>query len=712
MNNMKNTEKFEKAKIRARELMGEMTLEEKIGQLTLVNGAYEKDFDRVGFMIGVHGAEKSNEMQEKAMKDNPKALPVVIGNDYLHGCRTTFPMPLSQSVTWDPEITRRCCEATAREAYRGGCNWTYAPMIDVARDPRWGRITEGYGEDTLLASDFAAAAVRGFQGDEIGEEGRILCCLKHYVAYGAGIGGRDYNTADISMQTLFDVYLPPFAAGVEAGAASVMPAYNDVCGVPMTVHKFLLRDVLRDRLGFEGFVVSDYEAINDLLYHGVCENLKDAVEESFKAGIDVVMHGDIFNEYLPELVKEGKITEAQIDAACEKALTMKIMCGAVDNPLRDKDAYERELFLPEYMELDREAGRQAFTLLENNGVLPLTKEKAKGKTVAVVGPGANDMLAPLGAWPGYCDNTKTVTIYNGIKNAYGDVATVVTCDGFNWDGVPAEGVSEVIETAKNADIIIAVIGESASASGECRCRADLDFNPTQSEMLAGLKALGKPLISLVTTGRPLVLKKAKDASDALAVIWQTGCEAGNSVADVLLGNFNPSGRLTTSFPQTSGQTPIYYNHFPTGRTPEDREGFVSRYHDTPIEPLYCFGYGKGYSDFEYSDIRLSSDSMEKDGEITVTVKVKNIGSLGGSDVVQLYIRDVVASRARPVCELKGYRKVYVEAGEEKDVTFTLKASSLAFTDENLRPVVEAGKFRLWVAHNCQDKALGAEFYVK
>lgn len=714
----------EKASEEAREIVSGMTLGEKIAQLSLYSQYHSNEKDtveengekkmllrRVGAMIGLSDAELYNSFQERVINDNPNDIPLLDGCDFLHGAKTTYPVPLAQSCTWDPEIARRICEATAKESYDIGCRWTYAPMVDIARDPRWGRIVEGYGEDPLLCSDFAAASVRGFQGDKPGEPGHILSCLKHYVAYGACIGGRDYNSSEVSMQTVFDVYLPSFESGIKTGAETVMSSYQDLGGIPMSANKFMLTDVLRGKLGFEGFVVSDYDSITDLMFHGVAADEREAVYKGYAAGIDMIMQGDYFNDYLPGLIEDGHISEEKVTESAERVVSAKILAGLFENPMAEGTG--KYFFSPENIALCRETGSHSLTLLENNGILPLTREKARGKRIAVVGPGVEDKTTPLGAWPGSADIEHTVTVGQGIREAYSDIAEVVCSTGmrYHMDG-EAPDVDGAVSLASSADIVIAVVGEHNYDAGESRCRSKLELTDDQIELLSRLKELGKPVISLVQTGRPLVIDSVKETSDAVMVIWETGSEAGHSVADVLTGDFNPCGRLTTSFPTTTGQVPIYYNHRNTGCPPCTHGGMNSHYYDTSVEPLYCFGHGLSYTSFEYSDVKLSENEMSENGSITVTVKVTNTGETGGFDVVQLYVRDVSASMARPVKELADYRKVWVEPGETETVELVINANELSFTNEKLERIVEPGKFFAWVAHDCQDETLSQEFFVK
>ena len=640
---------FAAALEKARPIVAEMTLEEKVAQLTQYTPYFHSEADynppakgddgagevllrRVGsFLIGM-GVEGNNAIQKRVMRDNPQHIPALFANDIIHGYSTTMPTPIAQSCTWDPDLARRCCEVAAKEADNAYTTWTFAPMVDIARDPRWGRIVEGYGEDPYLASDFAASSVVGFQGERLGDKpGHILACLKHFVAYGAAIGGRDYNSADISLQTLHDVYLAPFKAGVEAGAATLMSAFESINGVPASGNKYTLWEVLREKWNFRGFVVSDWDSIIEMVNHGYAEDARDAACKGFSAGVDVVMLGNLYNDNLPDLVREGVIPEWRITRSAEIIVAYKYLCGLMDKPIRDPE--DKSLpFCAEHLAVAREAAAHACVLLENDGVLPLTREKAAGKRIAVVGAGAEDKRTMLGAWCGPCDTNHSVTILDALREEYGDVAKIEYEQGcsfgaFDEKDISPEGIPDAVLLAEKSDIVIAVVGEYTSDTGECASKADLNVPGYQVEMLEALAATGKPIITLFTNGRPLCVKPLVDASNAIIDIWQGGTEAGHGVVDVLCGRHNPSGRLTTSFPLVPGQIPVFYNRLNTGR-PFPHTPCV-RYGDVSIDPLYPFGYGKSYTTFEYSDLTLSASEMETDGEIEVSVKVKNTGDHAG-----------------------------------------------------------------------------------
>ncbi len=717
------TEKMKEARAAAKALVGQMDLAEKIAQLTQYNAGDEQPAAYhaggrsgdcgMGSFLGIGHAHDAIERQERVVRENPHHVPAIFANDVIHGHRTTFPVPLAQSCSWDPEVARMCCEAAAREAYNCGTRWTFAPMVDIARDPRWGRIVEGYGEDTLLCSDFAAASVRGYQGDspdDLSKPGHILACMKHFAAYGAAIGGRDYNSADISLQTLMDVYLPPFKAGIDAGAATVMSAYQDVNGVPATGSRFLLTEVLRGRLGFEGFVVSDYDAVPELEKHGYAEDRKDSVEKAFNAGVDVVMCGNMYNDCIPELVREGKISEEEISRRAEVVVMYKYLLGLMDKPIPEVED-EAMFFSPEHRAVAREAAAKSAVLLENNGILPIVPEKYRGKRIAVIGPLADVADHLLGAWSGLSDTSKSVSVLAAVEDCFDGIAEVAFERGCELDGDDASSLAAARALAERSDLVICVVGESRSWSGEGASMSDISLKGRQGDLVRELHESGTPVVTLLACGRPMPVPELRENSDALLCIWHGGTEAGHAAVDVLTNAVDPGGRLSVTFPYNQGQVPMYYNQLTTGHKPVEGMPFGTRYNDVQVEPLYPFGYGLGYTSFEYSDLRFSADHMSADGAIDVTVTVTNTGERDGHDVVQLYVHDVVASRCRPEKELKGYRKVFVPAGGSVEVTMTLCAESLAFTDEHLEPVVEPGRFTVWIAHNSADESMSGQIFV-
>ncbi|MBQ8408148.1 MAG: beta-glucosidase BglX [Clostridia bacterium] len=731
MSNLYSTEKYKRAAKRAQEMLSQMTLTEKIGQLSQFGTSiysdneqtYEDHFaeGKVGAYLTIKGAEKTNRIQRSLLKATRLPIPALFGDDVIHGFKTTFPTPFAQSCSWNPEMAEKCSAVAAKEAYRAGVKWTFSPMVDIARDPRWGRIAEGYGEDPYLCSRFSEAVVKGYQGegeDSLGKD-KIMACMKHFVAYGACIGGRDYNSADMSTQTLYDVYLPSFKAGIEAGAATVMSAFQDVNGVPASGSRYLLTDVLRGDLGFDGYVVSDAGSINELIPHGYAEDNKDAAYKGFNAGCDMLMHGDLYNNNLPKLLEEGKISIEQIDESVLRILTFKYMSGLMDDPYVDEEG-EKCFFCDEHMELVLRSAEESAVLLENDGTLPLSADVER---IALIGPLACDdedaRKHLLGCWSCMSEKERTVTLPEGLKKALPN-AKIVTAKGCPLFEDPREAESfvdedgllrEAIEAAKGCDVIIAALGEMARHSGEAASFAHLELPSPQKKLLDALIDTGKPVVLLVSSGRPLILTEYKDRVSALMMIWQMGTRAGDAIANLLSGKTNPSGHLSASFPVCEGQIPIYYSYNSTGRPVRNKWRFEAKYFDCQPEPLYPFGFGRSYTDFSYENITLSSDTMTANGSIDVTLTVRNTGKRDGATVVQLYVRDLIGSRVRPVKELKGFRKLCLAAGEAKEITLTLNADSLAFHNERMERVVEGGTFKLWVAEHAQDSSREFTFSV-
>lgn len=705
---------YNEARKRAEEMLAKMTLTEKIGQLsqfgTSIYTNDEQYFEdhfaegKVGSYLTIRGAEKTNRIQELLLSITRLKIPALFAEDVIHGYKTIAPIPLAQSCTWEPALTEKCCSDAAEECYKAGIKWTFSPMVDIARDPRWGRIAEGYGEDPYLCSDYARAVVRGYQGDELGKKGKVLACMKHYVAYGACQGGRDYDSVDMSLQTLFDVYLPSFKAGIDEGAATVMSSFNDFNGVPCSGNKYLLRDVLRDKLGFEGFVVSDAMSVSELIAHGYAKDGKDAARLGFGGGVDMLMAGDMYNDNIPALIDEGKIDPALVDESVKTILTLKYMLGLFETPYVDPEEEKVGFYGEEALKNSVECAKNSIVLLENDGVLPL-----KGtEKIALIGPMADDKENAYGTWVVAGEYERNVTVAEGMKKYFDNMTVQKACGYLPEED---ENIDEAVMKAAEADVIIACVGESKDMSGEARSRSDLGLPGNQKELMDKLFATGKKVIMLVSAGRPLVLTEYKDKAAAIVYTWHLGTCHGDAVAAVITGAHNPSGHLSTSFPRVSSQVPVYYNHYSTGRPALGKVRFEAKYDDCEIGALYPFGYGKSYTEFEYSELELSSDKMKADGEITVTVKVKNTGSFDGADVVQLYTRDLFGSRVRPIAELKGYKKVFLKKGEEQKLSFTLRGEDLAFTNWEMERVTEPGDFKLWIAHDSSDKALEADFAV-
>lgn len=715
-----SAEKLKHAEERAEEMLGKMSLTEKIGQLSQFGTSiYSNQIDyledhykegKISSYLWVDGAEICNEVQKNVIENTPNGIPVLFSHDVIHGYRTTFPIPLAQSCSWDPENARICSEVSAKEAYCAGIKWVFSPMVDIAFDPRWGRICEGYGEDPFLCSRFSAAAVDGYEGKEIGEKYHVLSCLKHFAAYGACIGGRDYNAADISMQTLYNTYLPPFRAGVDAGCATVMTGFHSLNGVPCTANELLFKKILRDEMGFDGFTVSDCSAVSDLVAHGYAENICDASKKAFTAGVDMNMAGENYNDSLPQLVENGEITEEQLNASVKKILTVKYLLGLFDSPYVDA-ADEKCFFSPEHLAKAEQTAEECVVLLKNdNRVLPLQQ----GKHIAVIGPFADDRENVLGSWDCRSDKTKTVSVLEGIKNfADGNTSVCYTAgctveDAVYYDKAELE---KARAAAENADVIVLVLGELACESGEAHSKVSIRLHQNQLHLWEEMYQTGKPLVVLISAGRPIILGDYREKADSIMYIWQLGTQTGNAVAKNLFGICNPSGHLTVSVPHTEGQIPVNYNHTSTGHPALGKVWYESKYIDAPIEPDYCFGYGLSYTDFVLSDLKLSSDTMPADGEITASFQVKNVGAYDGKAVIQLYIHDVTASIVRPVKELKGFQKLSLKCGEEISTSFTVKGSDLGFYNEQLKLITEPGKFELFIGQSSRDNALTAAFSV-
>ena len=708
---------------KARELLGKLTLVEKIGQLSQFGTSiynnklniYEERLKegKLGSYLTVNGAKLTNEIQKTALDLMPTPIPVLFSEDVIHGFRTIFPTPLAQSCSWNPEVARRGAEISAREAYAAGIKWTFSPMVDIARDPRWGRVVEGYGEDPYLCSRFAEATVKGYQGEpgELGKKNRIMATMKHLVGYGAAVGGRDYNSVDMSVQELNDTYLPPFRAGIEAGAETVMCAFNTLNGVPCSGNRYLLHDVLREQLGFEGILVSDAHSIREMIEHGFAEDESDCAEKSINAGMDVLMAGDLFNDSVPELIEKGKLTEAQIDESLLRILTAKFMLGLFEEPYVDETG-EDCILCREFLDAARQTARECIVLLENrNQILPLKKEQK----VALIGPLADDAKNILGPWVPANDQDSvgrilgsSTGIFEGLKTAEVSVEYAM---GSDLDGDDESRIPEAAELAKRSDVAVLVLGEGRNMSGEAKSRAFIRIPEIQQKLLDAVLETGTPVVLLISAGRPIIVENVKDRVDALAYIWQLGSETGNAVAEVLTGAYNPSGRLTMSVPRHEGQLPVYYNHFRTGRPYKNKVWFESKYIDLDPTPTYPFGYGLSYTRFVYENLSLSATEMSSEGSIRVMFDIHNIGSTDGFTIPQLYVRDLVGCCVRPVKELKGFSKLLVKAGESVQAELVLRAKDLAFCDPNGNMIVEPGKFHLWVGQNALDETLFAEFSV-
>lgn len=695
-------------------LLALMTLEEKLGQLNQPAGpgsdtgpaaragtVAEIRAGRIGSFLGVYGAAHTRELQRAAMESRLR-IPLLFAHDVIHGFRTIFPVPLAEASSWDPEAVERAARIAAVEATAHGVHWTYAPMVDLARDPRWGRVVEGSGEDPYLGSVMAAARVRGFQGVNLAADNTLLATAKHFVAYGAAEGGRDYNTADISASTLHEIYLPPFRAAVEAGAQSVMAAFNEIAGVPMHAHRELIRDVLRGGWGFDGVLVSDYTGVMELLRHGVAADSAAAGALAIHAGVDVDMVSTIYLNHLPRLIGAGAVPEAQVDEAVRRVLRAKHLLGLFTDPYRYSDpARERARTLtPEHLAHAREMARKSIVLLKNSSqTLPLSKQL---RTVAVIGALADDARSAIGSWAAAGRPEDAVTVLAGIRRAVSPGTRVLYAKGADVEGADTTGFAEAVRVARAADAVVLVLGEHQDMSAEARNRSSLDLPGVQQTLAERVQAAGKPVAVVLMNGRPLSTPWLDTNIPAIVEAWYLGVQMGPAVADVLFGDYNPGGKLPISVPRTVGQVPVYYNHKNTGRPPDEKEKYTSKYSDVPWTPLYPFGHGLSYTRFEYSNLRLSAARIRASDSLTVSVEVTNTGDRAGDEVVQLYLRDDVASLTRPVKELRGFRRVTLKPGQRRTVTFVLGRDDLGFHGPDLRRIVEPGTFTVFVGTSSAD----------
>ena len=718
-------------------LMAKMTLEEKIGQLNLltpgggiltgsvVSSGVEAQIKAgsVGGLFGVIGVDKIKQAQQLAMNTSRLKIPMIFGSDVIHGYKTTFPIPLGMSCSWDMAMIERSARIAAVEASSDGLSWVFSPMVDIARDPRWGRVAEGSGEDTYLGSQISKAMVKGYQGNDFSSANTVMACVKHFALYGAAEAGRDYNTVDMSRIKMYEYYLPPYKAAVDAGVGSVMTSFNDIDGIPATGNKWLLTDLLRKQWGFKGFVVTDYTAINEMIDHGIGD-LQAVSTLALKAGTDMDMVGEGFLKYMKKSLQEGKITTKNIDDACRRILEAKYKLGLFDDPYKytDNARAAKEVLSSDARQAAREFGTHASVLLKNNNqTLPLKKSG----TIALIGPLANDKNNMLGTWAVSGDNQTSTTVLEGMKNVAGPGVNVFYAKGanlsndtllakhvnvfgerINIDGrVPEDLLNEALEVASRADVIVAVVGEASEMTGEAASRSDITIPESQQRLIQALAKTGKPLVLVIMAGRPLVLNMESKLATSIVYAWFQGHEAGNAIADVLFGNYNPSGKLTMTFPQNVGQIPIYYNHKSTGRPQVDgqpTQKFRSNYLDVSNEPLYPFGYGLSYTTFAYGDVNVSKKTMAAADKQTVTIQVSNTGKYDGEEVVQLYIRDMVASVTQPVKKLKAFQKIFLKAGESRQVSFTLSKDDLSFVGTDLTTIYEPGAFKVMIGGNSKD----------
>lgn len=708
-------------------LLKQMTLEEKIGQMCQLhsngNVADYKELikaGKIGSFLNEINPATINEMQRIAMEESRLKIPILFARDVIHGFKTIFPIPLGQAATWNPLIVEEGGRVAAVEATEVGIRWTFAPMLDVTRDPRWGRIAESLGEDPYLASVLGAAMVKGFQGDDLSEPTSMAACMKHYAGYGFVEGGRDYNTTIIPEVVLREVVLPPFKAAVDAGVATAMSSFNEINGVPSTGNSFLLKKVLRDEWNFKGFVVSDWASVAEMIVHGYCADEKEAAMKAVNAGLDMEMVSPLFSKHLDSLVKEGKVSIKTIDEAVRNILRVKFKLGLFDNPYV-KIPQTSKIYADSHLAAAKEAAIQSAVLLKNeNHVLPLTE---KVKTIAIIGPLADAPSDQLGTWVLDGDKNYTQTPLKAIQAEYGKKLNIIYEQtlGYSRD-INTANFGKAVAAARRADVVLMFLGEESILSGEARCRADINLPGVQSQLVEEVKKAGKPIVLIIMAGRPLTIEKEVNLSDAVLYAWHPGTMGGPAIADLLFGQAVPSGKLPVTFPKTVGQIPIYYNHKNTGRPPHENlqligsippgakqltMGYVSYYLDAGAEPLFPFGYGLSYTTFEYSNLQLSKTDLTKKDEITVSCQLKNTGKYEAKEIVQLYIRDRVGSLTRPVKELKGFQRIHLKPQESKTVSFTLKTDDLAFWNAELKKVVEPGDFDVWIGPNSKDGLKGS-----
>lgn len=706
------------------DLMSKMTTEEKIGQLVQftadgtvtgpksgLNYIEQIKKGNVGSILNATTVKYTRELQKMNLDNSRLKIPLLFGYDVIHGYKTIFPITLGEAAAWDEEAAKLSSQVAAAEAAAGGVHWTFAPMVDIARDARWGRVSEGSGEDVYLGSRLAYARVKGFQGDNLSAVNTILACTKHFAAYGAAEAGRDYNTVDMSERVLRETYLPPFKATVDAGVATFMTSFNEIAGVPATANKFLLRDILKGEWGFKGFVVTDYTAINELIPHGVAKDSAQAGELSLRAGVDMDMVGGIYMTKLKNLLDEGKVTMAQIDDACRRILEAKYDLGLFEDPYRYNDEKREKdvTYKKEHLDAALSVAKKSLVLLKNqNNVLPLRKEQK----VAFVGPLVNDEWNIIGSWAASGDrNGFAVSVQEGVNKIVTDKAKVTFDKGVEIVDARRDMMKAALDNAAKADVIVAVMGEFENMSGEAASRTNIDLPGIQKEFLAELKKLGKPLVLVLMNGRPLTLGWEAENMDAILEAWWPGTMGGDAIAQTLYGLNVPSGKLPMSFPRNVGQLPIYYNHKNTGRpylgTFDPEQKYKSRYTDVDNSPLYPFGFGLSYTTFEYSNLKLSSATLTGNGTIKVSVEVANKGNFDGEEVVQLYVQDVVGTVTRPVKELKGFKKIFLKKGEKKSIEFTISPDDLRFYNIDMQFVAEPGDFNVYIggssATGLQDK---------
>jgi len=696
------------------ELLDDMTTEEKIGQLTLftsdwdvtgptLRGNYKEDIlaGKVGAIFNAHTADYNRELQRMSVEETRLGIPLLFGYDVIHGYKTIFPISLGESASWDLEAIEESAQVAAAEAASAGLHWTFAPMVDISRDPRWGRISEGAGEDPYLGSRIAEARVRGFQGDDLAATNTLIACAKHFAAYGAAQAGRDYHTVDMSERVLRHDFLPPFEAALDAGVQSFMTSFNELFGVPASGSHYLLTEILRDEWGFNGFVVTDYTSINEMIPHGVVADEKEAGELALTAGVDMDMQGAVFYDHLQQSLKEGKVNEAQIDQAVMRILRVKMLLGLFDDPYRYSDVQRQEetILAEAHLEKAREVARKSMVLLKNNGVLPLSKA---GQKIALIGPLADSQADLLGSWHAAGSADDAVTLKTALEDMLAPSSTLLHARGCEVEGEDRSGFPEALAAARQADVAVLVVGESWWMSGEAASRSEIDLPGVQLELIKAIKETGTPVVVVLMNGRPLAIPEVDETADAILETWFAGTMGGPAIADIILGDANPSGRLPVTFPRNVGQVPLYYSMKNTGRPMDPNDKYTSKYLDVPNTPLYPFGYGLGYTTFEYDEPSASAETFSEKNPVEFSVEVRNSGDRAGRETVQFYVRDLVGSVTRPVLQLKGFRQIDLEPGETKTVTFTLTTDDVAFYRRDMSYGWEPGDFDLFVGPNAQD----------
>jgi beta-glucosidase len=703
-----------------------MTLDEKIGQMNQYNGDWEatgpitKDGDKqnqirkgmVGSMLNVTGTAHTRTLQEIAMQSRMK-IPLLFGQDIIHGYRTIFPLPLAEAASWDLTAIEKSTRIAATEASAAGVHWSFAPMVDIARDPRWGRVMDGAGEDTYLGSLIAAARVKGFQGKGLGNTDAVMACAKHFAAYGAAVGGRDYNSVDMSVRQLYEVYLPPFKAAAEAGAATFMNSFNDLNGIPATANKLLQREILKGQWNFKGFVVSDWGSVGEMINHGYAKDNYDAAMLAANAGSDMDMESRSYIQNLATLVKEGKVKMAVIDEAVKRILKKKFEMGLFDDPYKfcNEEREKQQWNNADNIAFSREIAKKSIVLLKNDafispnggdsgGLLPLSKQT---KNIALIGPLVKAVRANLGfwsySWPD--DTARIVTLWNGVQSKLKSGANMLYAKGCNINDNNKDGFEEAVAVAKQSDVVILSLGEAPDMTGEAKSRSNLHLPGVQEDLVKAIMATGKPVIVLISAGRPLVFNWIADNVPAVVYTWWLGTQAGNAIADVLFGDYNPAGRLPISFPRAEGQIPVYYNHYNTGRPARNDSdvNYVSAYTDMVNSPKFSFGYGLSYTQFNYGKLKLSKTTLSATDKLEAAVVVTNAGNYDGEEVVQLYLRDMVGSVVRPVKELKGFQKILLKKGESREVKFILSVNDLKFYNDALKYDWEPGEFSIMIGPN-------------